>query len=101
MIALDTNILLRFAVDDGLSEAAFAHDTLPNLATTAPAFYLSVPVLCESAWVLRGSFKYRRNEIAKFIEHLLADPLFSLESPDAAGRHSPLTVKLDATMPTA
>ena len=80
MIALDTNVLLRYVVDDGSPEARLARDRLPALVIRTPAFFVSLVALSEATWVLRSRFKYRRKEIAAFVQHLLEDSVFQVEA---------------------
>jgi predicted nucleic-acid-binding protein len=50
MIALDTNVLVRFVIQDDVEMAERAKNVIQKLTIDKPAF-ISIPVLCEFIWV--------------------------------------------------
>ena len=66
MLVLDTNILVRFALNDDAQQIAQA-----RRAIGAQAMWVSVTVLLELEWVLRCRYGYERNDIHTFLTQLL------------------------------
>jgi predicted nucleic-acid-binding protein len=60
-------VLIRMAVQDDPQQAATAFRLLRN----AEAVIISLPCICEFAWVLRRFYKFGKSEIAAAIEELL------------------------------
>ena len=71
MIALDTNVLVRYLVCDDPEQGAIARNVLESLATESPGFICREVVL-ELVWVLERAYKYSRDEIAMVLEELAA-----------------------------
>lgn len=67
MIALDTNILVRFITRDEPSQAAEAEHFLRQAKED---FFVSVPVLLELVWLLDRRFQFDRDEIAQVLRAL-------------------------------
>lgn len=70
MIGLDTNILLRYLVQDDPVQSPAATAILEKLTAEDPG-YLSQVVLVETAWVLERTYKFSDRTIAIAIEGLL------------------------------
>jgi predicted nucleic-acid-binding protein len=66
-IVVDTNVLLRDALHDDLSQARIAAKTLE----TADLVAIPVAVLCEFVWVLRQGYKRPAVEVTNAIRKLL------------------------------
>ena len=84
MIALDTNILVRFLVQDDPGQAAIALELMSGLTADAPGF-IGREVLVELVWVLERSYRNTRAEIAGAIEGFLAAPEIDIEAADDVG----------------
>ena len=69
-IAADTNVLLRAAVRDDPKQAI----SVAHLLRSAESIAISVPALCEFAWVLRTSYKRPAPDIAHSIRALITSP---------------------------
>jgi predicted nucleic-acid-binding protein len=65
-ITVDTNVLVRALVRDDRKQAEMAIAALRD----SEAVVLTLPCLCEFAWVLRSVYDFRRTEIAASIERL-------------------------------
>jgi predicted nucleic-acid-binding protein len=74
MFVLDTNILVRFAVNDDAQQVAQA-----RRAIGTQAMWVSATVLLELEWVLRSRYDYERKDIHTFLTHLLETTNVSLE----------------------
>lgn len=66
-IAPDTNVLIRSAVRDDPAQAALAISILKDATSIA----VSSTALCEFAWVLRGTYRFTRVDVATAIRNLL------------------------------
>ncbi|MFO1106797.1 MAG: type II toxin-antitoxin system VapC family toxin [Amaricoccus sp.] len=81
MIALDTNVLVRFLVADDPAQARRARDLLAGLDAATPAFVCREVVL-ELAWVLERTDALDRSRIADAFDGLLAAREILIESAD-------------------
>jgi predicted nucleic-acid-binding protein len=66
-ITVDTNVLVRAAVQDDREQARQAAAALIDADLVA----VPLPVLCEFVWVLRRGYKRSVVDIAKAIRHLM------------------------------
>ena len=83
MIGLDTNIIIRYLVqDDEIQSKKATHYIEKNCKVENPGFLNSV-VICEIFWVLETSYKYSKLQIYQTIENLLKCPQIELENADA------------------
>ncbi len=64
MIALDTNVLVRFITRDDPRQAAQVERFL---RASNEEFFVSIPVLLELVWLLDRHFGYTRSEIAQVL----------------------------------
>jgi predicted nucleic-acid-binding protein len=71
MIALDTNVLLRYLVQDDPAQSARATEIIERLTARNPGF-ISLVCILEIVWVLGSLYKRTRGQIAQHIEMILA-----------------------------
>ena len=71
MIALDTNVLVRYLVRDDTEQAEAACSLLESLTADRPG-YICREVTVELAWVLERAYGYTRDQIATVLEELVA-----------------------------
>ena len=71
MIGLDTNILVRFLVQDDPEQSEKARSLLEKAIDAETPCFVSDVVLCELVWVLERSYKTRRFDIGRILGHLL------------------------------
>ncbi|WP_296900337.1 hypothetical protein [Thiohalocapsa sp.] len=72
MIALDTNILARFYVDDPNDpDAAKQRPIARAIMTNNPSLFVPLTVVLELGWVLRAFYRFEAPQIASVFEHLL------------------------------
>ena len=71
MIALDTNVLVRYLVNDDTQQAQVARDLLTNLTAETPGF-ICREVVVEMSWVLERIYGFSRDQIASVFEELIA-----------------------------
>jgi len=83
MIAVDTNILVRYAVKDDRKQTAIATEYLKSTA----CFVLRTVVL-ELAWVLSSQTGYHltRAVVAERLRHLYGLPTITVEDADAVSQ---------------
>jgi predicted nucleic-acid-binding protein len=72
MIALDTNVLLRYLAQDDPEQSARATEIIERRLTVRNPGFVSLVCILEIVWVLRSLYKRTRGEIAQHIEMMLA-----------------------------
>lgn len=77
MIAIDTNVLVRFVVDDDHEQADRAEALLRANQVLIPR-----TVLLESEWVLRSRYRCGREAIGALLEMLLSTENLVVEAAD-------------------
>ena len=80
MIGLDTNILLRYIVQDDPAQSARATEIIERRLTEQEPGFVSLVSILEVVWVLRSLFKRSRQEIANDIEMLLAADTLEIQN---------------------
>ena len=71
MIAVDTNVLVRYLVRDDPVQAEAARALLQSVTAEKPAFACR-EVVVELVWVLERAYGYSRHRIATILEELVA-----------------------------
>ena len=84
MIGLDTNVLVRYIVQDDPEQAAAAERLIEETCTTQSPGYVGVPVLVELVWVLTAAYRYDRLVVASVIRQLLRTAEFLVEDRETA-----------------
>src|SRR5580698_5628714 len=72
MIGLDTNVLLRYLVQDDPVQSTRATEILTRQLTEEEPGFVSLVTILEVVWVLKSLCKRSRQEIATDIEMVLA-----------------------------
>lgn len=72
MIALDTNVLVRFVVADDAEQAARAKALVVKATSGDQKLFVSDVVLCEFVWVLESVYRFPRGVVVRTLERLLA-----------------------------
>ena len=85
MIALDTNVLVRYLVRDDIEQAEAARSLLESLTVDRPG-YVCREVTVEIVWVLERAYGYSRDQIATILEELVATEGLVIESAADVGR---------------
>jgi predicted nucleic-acid-binding protein len=86
MIALDTNVLVRFLVKDDPEQCRRAAALVEEAVSTNQKLFLSDLVLAETAWVLSRAYKFPATKILEALDMVLATRNVAVESPDRARR---------------
>lgn len=84
MIAIDTNVLVRFLVQDEPEQAGVAGAVIDALSETVPGF-ISREVLIELVWVLERAYRLSKPDIAGAIDGLLASAELVIEGAEEVG----------------
>ncbi|MEO5923402.1 MAG: type II toxin-antitoxin system VapC family toxin [Bryobacteraceae bacterium] len=86
MKALDSNVLLRYLVEDDPAQTRQAAKVIEDAARREEPLFLSLLVLCEVVWVLDRSYAQSRSAICGVLERLLDTDAFQIEREDLASR---------------
>ena len=70
MIALDTNVLVRYLVRDDIEQADTTRALMESLTEDRPG-YICREVAVELVWVLERAYGYSRDQIATILEELV------------------------------
>ena len=81
MIGLDTNVLVRYLVNDVPEQAEAARALLETLSADNPAFVCR-EVAIELCWVLERNYRFSRDRIATILEELVASEEIRVEAAD-------------------
>jgi predicted nucleic-acid-binding protein len=79
VLAIDTNVIVRYLVDDNHTQFLAAQ----SLIQASPVF-VSDTVLLECEWVLRSGYGFRPQQFSKAFRDFAGLPTVSLESPGLA-----------------
>lgn len=85
MIALDTNVLVRYLVRDDERQAESARALLESLTTERPG-YACREVVVELVWVLERAYGIPRERIATILQDLVATESLIIEAADDVAR---------------
>jgi predicted nucleic-acid-binding protein len=83
MNGVATNILLRYIVEDDPEQADRVERFLARSRVLGERAYVSVIVLCETAWVVASNYGKSKSEILDAIGNLLDPDVFLLEHDDS------------------
>jgi len=70
MIGLDTNVLVRYIMQDDARQSALATRLVESLSVESPGFVPLVSVV-ELAWVLSSAYALDRGQVVQAVESLL------------------------------
>lgn len=82
MKALDTNVLVRYLVQDDPSQGRRAAAYIEGAASAGDQILIGNIVLCETIWVLDSAYGYSKSDIEGAIEKLLQSATFQFEVKD-------------------
>ena len=86
MKALDTNVLVRFLVQDDPGQHRKAVRLIENATRDETALVVADVVLCELVWVLSYSYKIAKPQIVETLRNLLHAKQLAIVSRDAIAR---------------
>lgn len=76
-ITIDTNALVRLLVRDDKQQAAAAQRAIGRAASVA----ITLPCLCELAWVLRSVYHFAQTDVLAVLEELMQVPNAVVDRP--------------------
>ena len=85
MIALDTNIIIRYLVRDDVKQSEAARALLESLTAERPG-YVCREVAVEVVWLLKRAYDYSRAQIAAILKELLITETLVFEVADDVAR---------------
>lgn len=84
MIGLDTNVLVRYIVQDDKKQAELARILIEEKCDSANPAHISLIVLCEIVWILNGPYKATKTQIIEVLQNILLTETFDIELHDTA-----------------
>jgi predicted nucleic-acid-binding protein len=84
MAALDTNILVRYLVQDDAQQLSAAKKLIRAAIRAGETLFIPITVTLELEWVLRSNFKFDKEQVTTALSNLLASVELSFESEPAA-----------------
>jgi predicted nucleic-acid-binding protein len=84
VIGIDTNVLVRFFVEDDARQTRQAADCLERECSEAEPGLVNLVVLCEFVWVLARNYRMNRAAIADTVERILRTVELAVERADVA-----------------
>jgi predicted nucleic-acid-binding protein len=85
MIGLDTNVLLRFFLQDDPDQSARAAALMSSFSLREPGFVSGVTI-AESVWVLERFYRKPKHEVTFFVQGLLESQQLVVENHDAVAQ---------------
>ena len=82
MIALDTNVVVRYLTQDDARQAALASRLFERTLSAERPGFVSLITLCEIAWVLAESYQADKARIRSVMEGLLASKQILVEEAE-------------------
>ena len=86
MIALDTNVLVRYLVEDDEAQSRRATKLIEATIAREDELFVSDVVMCETVWVLSSAYPFSRNEITDALAGLLRARSVIFTSTDRLAR---------------
>ncbi len=83
MIGLDTNVVIRYLVQDDSVQTAIANRIFESEMTSANKGIICPIVLCEIVWVLLRSYKQKRQKVQEVIRTLLLADNIEMQHRDS------------------
>ncbi len=83
MPALDTNVLVRYVVQDDSGQLAAAKRLIDRCVAEGQSLFVPVTVTLELEWVLRASFGYAEDDVLQALSSLFSAAELTFESERA------------------
>jgi predicted nucleic-acid-binding protein len=82
VIGLDTNVLVRYLVQDDAAQSKKAGQLIEKAALKGETLYLNLVVLTELTWMLESCYDLNRGQISDVMERILSTRDFEVEERD-------------------
>ena len=79
MIALDTNVIVRFLVRDDERQAQIVYTRFKKAESSRESFFVPLLVVLETVWVLESCYDKSRQEILDSLDALTMMPILEFE----------------------
>ena len=86
MNGLDTNILVRYLVDDDQRQSELVSRIIEAGVEQGETFFISDVVVCELVWVLDSAYQFGKEDILLGLEAVLAGDAFEFANHDRLRR---------------
>jgi len=86
MIAVDTNVIVRFLVCDDEKQAMAVREMLKKAEKKRDCMFISLLVLLETIWVLESAYNKTKFEIITAINNIRQMPVFEFETDEVVER---------------
>lgn len=83
MPALDTNVLVRYVVQDDSGQLASARRLIGRCVAEGQSLFVPVTVTLELEWVLRASFGFEKDDVLQALSNLFSAVELTFESERA------------------
>ena len=83
MKGLDTNVLVRFLVQDDPAQSKKANTIIEGAAASGEKLFLCSIVLCELVWVLESAYGVGKDDLTRALEKVLMASQFEFEDRSA------------------
>ncbi len=83
MKAIDTNVLVRFLVNDDPAQAEQVRQLFADAEQQRAVLFLPLLVLLETIWVLESAYEVQRPDLIDALDDLLLLPILQFEQRDA------------------
>jgi predicted nucleic-acid-binding protein len=99
MKALDTNVLVRFLVNDDQAQGRRVKSLFESAEQAGESFLITTPVVMELLWVLSAVYEFSHGELVEALELLSQMPLLEFENSGALKQLIRLGRSLRADLP--
>jgi predicted nucleic-acid-binding protein len=81
--AIDTNVLVRFLVNDDRAQAEHVRQLFATAEQQREPFFVPILVLLETIWVLESAYQVQRRDLMEALGDLLLMPILQFEQREA------------------
>jgi len=81
--ALDTNVIVRFLLNDDKAQGGRARLLLQDAESSGERLAITPPVVLETIWVLSAVYDFTRDETLRALELLLQMPVLEFDDYDS------------------
>ncbi|WP_036250716.1 PIN domain-containing protein [Methylobacter sp. BBA5.1] len=84
MIGLDTNVIIRYIVQDDEQQAKLATDLIESQCSSENPVFINEITLCEIVWALKRAYGYEKTVIINILRQLLVSREITISSHSEA-----------------
>lgn len=88
MIAIDTNVLVRYLADDDPVQSPVAARLIERAMTAGDSILIPTVVMVETVWVLARAYKVGRAELVRIVDAIVRARHFAFADPTLVSRAS-------------